>query len=53
LANGFSFVAAEIVHHNDIAGFEAGHKKRPHIGEESQAIDRTIEDARRLDAIAA
>lgn len=53
VANGFSLVAAKIVHDDDVAGFEAGQKERPDIGEELDAVDRPVKDARRLDPVAA
>ena len=45
LAYGLGFVAAQIVHNHDIAGFEGGDELLIHIGAEALAIDRTIEDA--------
>src|SRR3546814_16211039 len=46
-------VAAEIVHDDDIARLEAGDQLLANIGQEAFAVDRTVEDARRGEPIAA
>ena len=46
-------MAAEIVHNDDIAGFEHGHEDLLDIGEEAEAVDRPIDDAWSCEAIAA
>jgi len=44
-------VAAEIVHDHDVTCLEAGNKDLLDIELEALTIDRTIEDARRIEAI--
>ena len=39
-------VAAEIVHHDDVSGFEAGNQDLLDVSQEAFAIDRAIEDTR-------
>ena len=46
-------MTAEIVHDDDVAGFEHGHEDLLDIGEEAKAVDRPIEDAGGGDPIAA
>ena len=46
-------MAAEIVHDHDVAWLEVWHEDLLDIGEEALAVDRTIEDARRIEAIMA
>ena len=46
-------MAAEIVHDDDVAGRERRHEKLLDIGEEVLAVDRPIEDAGRIDPVAA
>jgi hypothetical protein len=38
-------VTAEIVHDDDVAGFERRHEDLLDIGEEAEAVDRPIDDA--------
>ena len=51
--NGFSFVAAEIVHHHEITNFERGRQHLLDIDREALAIDRTVEDPWGIDAVMA
>ncbi len=51
LTNGFSFVAAEIVHHDDVSRQKRGRQYGLDIGFEALAVDRTVKNPRRLDAI--
>ena len=44
---------AEIVHDDDVTGFEHGHELLLDIGPEALAVDRSIEDARRRQPVAA
>lgn len=53
LAHGLAFVAAEIVHDDDIAGLQRRYQDLLDIGQELLAVDRSVEDAWRLDPIAA
>jgi len=46
LADGGRLVGAEIVHDDDVAGFERRHELLLDIGLEALAVDRPIEDAR-------
>ena len=46
-------MAAEVVHYDDVSGPEHGNEELAHIGEEALAIDRSIEEARSRDAVAA
>ena len=43
LTHGVAFVAAEIVHDDDVAGFQGGDENRLDIGSEALAVDRAIE----------
>src|SRR5213075_740728 len=52
-AHGFPFVAAEIVDDHDISGLEGGHEHLLDIGKEALAIDRAVDDARRIDPVGA
>jgi len=52
-ANGFSFVAAEIVHHHEITGFKRGHEHLFDIDREAVAVDRAIKDPGGVDAVMA
>ena len=45
LAYRLGFVAAKIIHDDDIAGFESGDELLIYIGAEALAIDGTVEDA--------
>ena len=49
----FAFVAAEIVHDDDITGRERGHQELFDISQKTLAIDRAIEHAGRVDAVMA
>ena len=51
LARGFAFVAAEIVHDDDIAGTQGREENLFEIEPEAVAIDRALEQPWRLDAI--
>src|ERR1700723_299917 len=51
-SNRPALMAAEIVHDDEIAWAQRRHKELLDIGGEEPAIDRTIEDAGRLDPIA-
>lgn len=53
LANGFSLVAAEIIHNHNVASLQAGQKEFPDIGEELDAVDRSVKDTRRINPVAA
>jgi len=50
-AYGVASVAAEIVHDNDVARSERWHQDLLGVGEETHAIDRAVEHARRGDPI--
>ena len=52
-ANGFAFVAAKIIHDDDIAGLQCWQEYLLDISQETGAIDRSIDDARGIDAIGA
>jgi hypothetical protein len=52
-ANGFVFVAAEIVHHHQITNFERGHQYPLDIDREAFAVDRAVEDPWGFDAVMA
>lgn len=52
-ADGRAFVAAQIVHDDDVAGQEGRHEELLDIGSEGLAVDRAIEDARRVDPVMA
>jgi len=52
-AQGCRLVAAEIVQNDDVAGLERRHQLLLDIGPEAFAVDRTIEDARGREPIAA
>jgi hypothetical protein len=49
--NGFAFVATEIVHDDDVALLERGHEDLLDIGQEAPAVDRTVDDAGRVDPV--
>lgn len=53
LADGGSFVAAQIVHDDDIAGRERGYQALFDIVGEALTVDRLVEHARRVDPVAA
>jgi hypothetical protein len=46
LADGGRFVAAEIVHNDDVVGFKNGHELLLDTGAEARAVDRSIEDTK-------
>lgn len=50
-ANGFTLVAAEIVDDDDVAWCEGRRQDLLDVGGKALAVDRTIENARRVDAI--
>jgi len=52
-SDSFCFVTAEIVDDDDVAGFERGQKKLLDISAEAVAVDRSIDHAWRVDAVAA
>ncbi len=52
-ADGLAFVAAEIVHDDDVAGLERRDEELLDIGAEALAVDRPVEDAGRIDPVAA
>ena len=52
-ADGLSFMAAEIVHDDDVARLQGRDEELLDIGEEAATVDRAIDDARRIDAIGA
>lgn len=51
LPDSFALVAAEVVEDDDIAGPEGGSQELLHIGAEALAVDRSVEDAGRVDPI--
>jgi hypothetical protein len=51
--NGFSFVAAEIVHHHKITSFEGWHEHPLDISREALAVDRAVENPWGVDAVMA
>jgi len=53
LADSCRFVATEIVHDDDITGIERGHELLLDIGAETLAVDRSVEDTRSSQPIAA
>jgi hypothetical protein len=53
LTNGSGLVAAEIVHDDDVAGLEGGDEDLFNIDPEPLAVDRAVDDPRRIDAIMA
>jgi hypothetical protein len=52
-AHGTAFVAAEIVHDDDVAGGERRRQDLLDIGEEALAVDRSIDDAGCIDPVGA
>ena len=52
-ADRLAFVAAEIVHDDDVAGGQGGQQALLDIGEKADAVDRPVDDAGRLDAVTA
>jgi len=52
-ANRPALVAAQIVHDDDVAGRERGDQHLLDIGQERRAVDRSVDDARRGQAVGA
>ena len=52
-ANGFSLVASKIIHHDEVAGGKRWNEDLLHIGFETFAIDRAVEDPWGVDAVMA
>jgi len=52
-AHGFTLVAAEIVHDDDVTGVEGRHEELFDIGAETGAVNRSVDDAGRRDAVVA
>ncbi len=53
LPDGLSFVRAEIVEDDDVAWFEGRNQELLDVGEKALAVDGSVEQAGRLDAIVA
>ena len=53
LSDGGRFVGAEVVHDDDVAGFEHGQEQLLDIGSEAQSVDRSVEDAGCGESVAA
>lgn len=53
LARGFASVAAEIVHHDDIAGTKRRQSNPLHIGPKAVAVDRSLDESRRIEPVTA
>ena len=53
LAHGLAFVAAEIVHDDDVAETQRGHQELLDIGAKAGAVDRPIDNTGRSDAVMA
>ena len=51
LADSLALVATEIVHDDDVAWFERRYQNLLDIGEEAPPVDRSVDDARGIDAI--
>ena len=51
--NGLAFVAAQIVHHHQLVRPERGNEHFLDVGAEAFAVDRTVDEPRRLDAVVA
>src|SRR2546428_4397241 len=51
--HGFALVAAEIVQNDDVAGTKRGHEDLLDIDPEALAVDRPLEQPRRVDAVVA
>ncbi len=51
--DGLAFVTAQIVHDDDISGGEGGNQELLDVGPETDAVDRPVDDAGRLDPVAA
>ena len=52
-AGGLALVRAQIVENDDVAARQGRSEKLFDIGGEQRAVDRSVEDARRLDAVTA
>jgi hypothetical protein len=53
LSNGLPFVRAQIVHDDDISGAQGGDEELLDVSAETDAVDRPIDDAGRVDPVAA
>jgi hypothetical protein len=53
LSDGASLVGAQIVHDDDVAGFQTGNEDLFDIDQEALGVDRTVEQPRRLDPVMA
>ena|GEM_PF-4137779 len=53
LANGLAFVAAKVVHYDDVAGFEGWGEHTLDVSAEDAAVDHAIKHPRRADPVAA
>ena len=51
--HGAAFVAAEVVHDDDVAGLQRGHEDLRHVGKKALCVDRAVEYARCADAVMA
>lgn len=51
LSDRGALVAAQVVHDNNVPGLEGRHQELLHISGEELAVDRPVEDARRIDPI--
>ncbi len=45
-ANGLGFVAAQIIHDDDVSRLQCGHQLLLHIGQKTCAVDGPVEDIR-------
>jgi len=52
-AHSFSFVRTEVVENDDVARAERGNEELLDIGAKTLAVDRTVEHARRFNAVVA
>ena len=52
-AHGLALVAAQVVHDDDVAGFQRRHEHLFDIEQESLAVDRPVDEPRRLDPVVA
>ncbi|KMK63875.1 hypothetical protein IMCC21224_1725 [Puniceibacterium sp. IMCC21224] len=53
VADGVAFVAAEVVHHNDVARSEGWTQDALDVSAEDVAVHRAVEDPRRVDPVMA
>ena len=51
-ADGLALVAAKIVHDDDVAWLQGGDEELFDVSQEAQAIDRPVDHAGRIDAVA-